>query len=39
MTQVDLLIKNAQVFNVFLKKFIHSDVTIKDKFIGLAIIS
>ena len=30
MTQVDLLIKNAQVFNVFLKKFIHSDVTIKD---------
>lgn len=30
MTQVNLLIKNAQVFNVFLKKFIHSDVTIKD---------
>ncbi|GFZ26155.1 adenine deaminase C-terminal domain-containing protein [Lactobacillus corticis] len=30
MTQVDLLIKNANVYNVFLRKFIKEDISVKD---------
>ena len=30
MTQVDLLIKNGHVFNVFLRKFVDTQVTVKN---------
>ena len=30
MTQVDLLIKNGHIFNVFLRKFVDTQVTVKD---------